>query len=164
MSKDLVLPGPQYAEVSFMSLFPNLPCLHSFALNRPSVVQPYRRLTLRVKVGEKILVRLKVHVVFCTLCTVPCVLRTLYCPVYWGRCTVPCVSRTPLFFRILWNLRKLDEVNADFRIGSCSLLLPRVTCVIRCLAIVYNITYMTSDCEEQACGTSAIPGLLQTAF
>ena len=34
-----------------------------------------------------------------------------------------------------------------------------------CLAIVYiNIMYMTSDCVEQARGTSTIPGLLQTAF
>ena len=64
-----------------------------------------------------------------------------------------------------WNLRKLDEVNADFRSGLPSLPPPRVTCVFMYPAIVYiNIMYMTSDCVEQARGTSTIPGLLQTAF
>ena len=64
-----------------------------------------------------------------------------------------------------WNLRKLDEVNADFRSGLHSLPPPRITGVFMCLAIVYiNIMYMTSDCVEQARGTSTIPGLLQTAF
>ena len=66
---------------------------------------------------------------------------------------------------IKWNLRKLDEVNTDFRSGVHSLPPPWVTCVFMCLAIVYiNIMYMTSDCVEQARGTSTIPGVLQTAF
>ena len=67
--------------------------------------------------------------------------------------------------KLQWNLRKLDEVNADFRSGLHSLPPPRITCVFMCLTIVYiNIMYMTSDCVEQARGTSTIPGLLQTAF
>lgn len=53
MKGTLRLPYPQLSEIHLMNLFPDLPCLHSFALKQVLTKQPHRRLSMRMKHEDK---------------------------------------------------------------------------------------------------------------
>ena len=60
MKGTLRLPYPQLSEIHLMNLFPDLPCLHSFALKQALTKQPHRRLSMRMKHEDKFLVSMHI--------------------------------------------------------------------------------------------------------